>query len=143
MSMMRNQNIVLVVDDDPGMLRGVKRLLREHGYDSILFPSAEASQNHDDFEEAVCIIMDINLKDESGIELRRRLEAAGILVPVIYITGNDNPAVRKTALKAVPARPSENLIAKLRVLREVEPEPMVREIAATTFDRVSGGQASG
>jgi FixJ family two-component response regulator len=100
MSMMRNQNIVLVVDDDPGMLRGVKRLLREHGYDSILFPSAEAFQNHDDFEEAVCIIMDINLKDESGIELRRRLKAAGILVPVIYITGNDNPAVRKAALES-------------------------------------------
>src|SRR5258708_24149520 len=99
MSMMPNQNIVLVVDDDPGMLR-IKRLLREHGYDSILFPSAEAFQNHDDFEEALCIIMDINLKDESGIELRRRLKAAGILVPVIYITGNDNPAVRKAALES-------------------------------------------
>ena len=56
MSMMRNQNIVLVVDDDPGMLRGVKRLLREHGYDSILFPSAEAFQNHDDFEDLHLLI---------------------------------------------------------------------------------------
>jgi FixJ family two-component response regulator len=99
-SIMANRNIVFVVDDDPGMLRGVKRLLREHGYDSILFASAEAFQNHDDFEEALCIIMDINLNDESGIELRRRLEAAGILVPVIYITGNDNPAVRKAALES-------------------------------------------
>jgi len=67
-------------------------------------------------------------------------EAEAVLV---ILVDDDNPAVRKTALKAVPARPSENLIAKLRVLREVEPEPMVREIAATTFDRVSGGQASG
>jgi FixJ family two-component response regulator len=97
---MANRNIVFVVDDDPGMLRGVKRLLREHGYDSILFASAEAFQNNDDFEEALCIIMDINLNDESGIELRRRLTAAGILVPVIYITGNDNPAVRKAALES-------------------------------------------
>ena len=100
MSIMPNRNIVFVVDDDPGMLRGVKRLLRQHGYDSILFASAEAFQNHDDFEEALCIILDINLKDESGIELRRRLKAAGILVPVIYITGNDNPAVRKAALES-------------------------------------------
>jgi FixJ family two-component response regulator len=97
---MANRNIVFVVDDDPGMLRGVKRLLREHGYDSILFASAEAFRNHDDFEEALCIIMDINLNDESGIELRRRLKAARILVPVIYITGNDNPAVRKAALES-------------------------------------------
>ncbi len=44
--------------------------------------------------------MDINLNDESGIELRRRLKAAGILVPVIYITGNDNPAVHKAALES-------------------------------------------
>src|SRR5258707_5551647 len=44
--------------------------------------------------------MDINLNDESGIELRRRLKAAGILVPGIYITGNDNPAVRKAALES-------------------------------------------
>src|SRR5712675_3445261 len=100
MSLLPNRKIVLVVDDDPGMLRGVKRLLREHGYDGVLFPSAEAFQNHNNFEEAFCIILDINLKEESGIELRRRLKAAGISVPVIYITGNDNPAVRKAALES-------------------------------------------
>ena len=97
---MPNRNVVFVVDDDPGTLRGVKRLLREYGYESVLFPSAEALQNHDDFEEAFCVILDINLNDESGIELRRRLKAAGILVPVIYITGNDNPAVHKAALES-------------------------------------------
>src|SRR5258705_14010208 len=97
---MPNRNLIFVVDDDPGMLRGVKRLLREHGYDGVLFPSAEAFQNHNNFEEALCIILDINLKDESGIELRRHLKAAGISVPVIYITGNDNPAVRKAALES-------------------------------------------
>src|SRR5258707_1575542 len=100
MSIMPNRNIVFVVDDDPGMLRGVKRLLREYGYDSLLFPSAEAFENHDDFEEALCIILDINLKDESGIELRHRLKAAGISLPVIYITGNGNTAVRTAALES-------------------------------------------
>ena len=97
---MPNRNVVFVVDDDPGTLRGVKRLLRQYGYDSILFPSAEAFQNHDDFEAAVCVVLDINLNDESGIELRHRLKAAGISVPVIYITANDNPAVRMAALES-------------------------------------------
>ena len=97
---MSNRNVVFVVDDDPGTLRGVKRLLRQYGYDSILFPSAEAFQNHDDFEAAVCVILDINLNDEFGIELRHRLKAAGISVPVIYITANDNPAVRMAALES-------------------------------------------
>jgi len=83
------------------MLTGVKRLLRQHGYDSVLFSSAEAFKNHGDFEKAVCIILDINLNDGlSGIELRHRLKAAGIFVPVIYMTGNDNPAVRMAALQS-------------------------------------------
>jgi FixJ family two-component response regulator len=86
------------MDDDPGMLKGMKRLLREHGYDSVLFPSAEALQTYDDFEEAICVILDINLNGESGIELRHRLKAAGISVPVIYITASDNPATRMAAL---------------------------------------------
>jgi FixJ family two-component response regulator len=95
-----NPNVVFVVDDDPGTLRGVKRLLREYGYESVLFPSAEALQNHEHFEEAFCVILDINLNDESGIDLRNRLKAAGISVPVIYITANDNPATRTAALES-------------------------------------------
>ncbi len=82
------------------MLRGVKRLLREHGYDSVLFASAEAFQNHNDFEKALCVILDINLNDGSGIELRHRLKADWISVPVIYMTGNDNPAVRMAAFQS-------------------------------------------
>ena len=100
MSYMSNRNLVLVVDDDPGMLKGIRRLLRQFAYDALLFPSAEAFKNHTDFEQAVCVILDINLNDGSGIELRHRLKAAGISVPVIYITGNDNPAVRKAALQS-------------------------------------------
>jgi FixJ family two-component response regulator len=95
-----NPNAVFVVDDDPGTLSGVKRLLREHGYESVLFPSAEAFRNHDHFEEAFCVILDINLNDESGIDLRHGLKAAGISLPVIYITANDNPAVRMAALES-------------------------------------------
>ena len=97
---MPNQSVVFVVDDDPDMLRGVKRLLRQYGYDSVLFPSAEALEEHDDFEEAFCIILDINLNGGSGIELRHRLKAAGISVPIIYMTGADNPAVRMAAFQS-------------------------------------------
>jgi FixJ family two-component response regulator len=96
-----NRNLVLVVDDDAATLRAVKRMLRQHGYDSVLFPSTEAFKNHGDFENTVCIILDINLNDgTSGIELRHHLKAAGISVPVIYMTGNDSPAVRMAALQS-------------------------------------------
>jgi FixJ family two-component response regulator len=93
-----NPDVVFVVDDDPGMLMSVKRLLRTNGYDTVLFSSAKAFKDQVDFEDACCVVLDINLGDGSGIELRHRLNDAGISVPVIYITGNDNPAVRKAAL---------------------------------------------
>ena len=97
---MKDRNIVLVVDDDPGVLKGVQRLLRAHAFEPILFSSAEAFKSHTDFEKAACIILDINLQDGSGIELRHRLKAAGNTVPVIYMTGNDTPAVREAALQS-------------------------------------------
>lgn len=81
------------------MLRGVKRLLREHGFEAILFNSAHALRRHDVFD-ACCIILDINLGDGSGIDLRNELKATGILLPVIYITGNDNDATRLAALQS-------------------------------------------
>jgi CheY-like chemotaxis protein len=95
-----HRNLILVVGRRPRMLRGAKRLLREHGFVSVLFASAVAFQNHNDFETALCVILDINLNDGSAIELRRRLKADGVSVPVIYITRNDNPAVRKAALES-------------------------------------------
>ena len=98
MSYMPNRNLVLVVDDDPGMLKCVKRLLLQHAYKPILFSSAQAFKSHIDFDRAACIILDINLPDGSGIELRHRLNAERVSVPVIYMTGNDDPAVRDAAL---------------------------------------------
>jgi FixJ family two-component response regulator len=97
---MPNRNLVFVVDDDAGILNGMRRLLRQYGYDSVLFLSAEAFENHSDPDNAVCIIIDINLGNGSGIELRQRLKASGNSLPVIYMTGNDNPAVRMAALKS-------------------------------------------
>ena len=95
---MPDRKLVLVVDDDLGMLRAVKRLLRQHAYEPILFSSAQDFKSHTDFENAACVILDINLNDGSGIELRHGLNEAGISVPVIYMTGNDDPAVRKAAV---------------------------------------------
>jgi FixJ family two-component response regulator len=76
-------NLVLVVDDDPQMRKGIQRLLRQHAYEPILFSSVQAFKSHADFEKAVCVILDINLTDGSGIELRHDLKASGVSVPVI------------------------------------------------------------
>lgn len=63
--------------------------------------------------------------------------------PVLLTLLDDgDPAVRKLAIRATPAQPSEDLLAKLQVLREVEPEPRVRAIADEAVNRVSGEDTS-
>lgn len=52
----------------------------------------------DSVENADCVILDINMNDGSGIELRNGIKAAAVSVSVIYMTGIDSPAVRKAAL---------------------------------------------
>jgi FixJ family two-component response regulator len=91
------RNLVFVVDDDAMMLKSVARLLRQLGYESMLFPSAEAFANHSDFDGVICVLLDIDLGGVSGIEVRHRLKEANNSVPVIYITGNDSPAVCRAA----------------------------------------------
>lgn len=76
----------------------MQRLLRQHAYRPRVFSTAQEFQNYADIEKAVCIILDINLPDGSGIELRDGLNEAGISVPVIYMTGNEDPAVRRAAM---------------------------------------------
>ena len=70
------QKTVFVVDDDPGMLKGVKRLLRAHGYDCLLFQSGEALEDHGDFEHAICVILDINLILDWGYNRQRAYTGA-------------------------------------------------------------------
>jgi len=72
---------VLVVDDDPGMLRALNRLLCQHGFKPILFSSAEELEQHADIANALCIILDINLNGGSGIDLRHQLKANGVRSP--------------------------------------------------------------
>jgi FixJ family two-component response regulator len=91
---------VFVVDDDPSMRMGMKRLLRQHGFNTTLFDSANALLSQGDFGNAFCVILDINLNGESGIALRLRLADKGVTLPVIYITGNDSEANRAAAIKS-------------------------------------------
>ena len=80
------------------MLKGMRRLLRQHGYETVPFETAKALRDHPDFDQAFCIVLDVNLSDGSGIDLRHQLAEAGVALPVIYITGNDSHATRMAAM---------------------------------------------
>jgi FixJ family two-component response regulator len=91
---------VFLVDDDPAVLRCLQRLLKVHGFSAQAFSSAEAFCASANFDEGLCLVLDIDLPGMSGIELSRRLAASGSTLPVIFITGNDAEPVRKNAIEA-------------------------------------------
>jgi FixJ family two-component response regulator len=76
----------------------MNRLLRGYGFDVTLFESAGALLRYGKFDTAICIVLDIDLGERSGIDARRSLAEQGVTAPVIYITGNDSPANRAAAL---------------------------------------------
>ena len=91
---------VAVVDDDPGMLKGVERLLNAHGFGTAVFTSAEDFLDRGHQCKLNCLVLDVNLGGMSGIELRRELQASGSPLPVVFLTGVDDPATRTAAARA-------------------------------------------
>ena len=96
--MSTRRKLIVVVDDDPSMLKGVQRLLTARGFDTKGFPSAERFLASPARHGAACFLLDIHLDGMSGIELRRRLAAAGCTVPVIFMTAFDDEATRRQAV---------------------------------------------
>jgi FixJ family two-component response regulator len=97
--MMARQIVVIVVDDDAGLLKSVARLLSHHGIENRTFASAEALLESDGVQTATCLLLDIHLGEISGIELQRRLAASGSKLPVIFMTANDEEATRNNAME--------------------------------------------
>jgi FixJ family two-component response regulator len=97
---MGTRRLVIVVDDDPSILRALQRVLHAHGYDTEVFDHVEGFLESAHLAEATCLVLDIHLQHQSGIELRRQLTRSGHSVPVVFITAGDNEITRKSALDA-------------------------------------------
>jgi FixJ family two-component response regulator len=96
--MMAQLTVVIVVDDNAGIVKSVARLLARHGIDSRTFASAEALLESDSVQTATCLLLDIHLGGISGIELRHRFTASKC--PVIFMTADDDEATRNEAMDA-------------------------------------------
>jgi FixJ family two-component response regulator len=92
--------VVGVVENDPGMLKALERLLTAHGFVVEPYVSAEAFLAGAINNEMTCLVLDIDLGGMSGIELRRQLAASGCALPVIFVTALDSPATRQQAMDA-------------------------------------------
>jgi FixJ family two-component response regulator len=78
---------VLVIDDDPDLRTSVGRLLRSVGLEAQLFASISDFLKSDPPEGPTCLVLDVRLPDQSGLDLQRELAAAYRELPIIFITG--------------------------------------------------------
>lgn len=91
--------IVAVVDDDESVRRAISRLLRSFGLESETFPSGEAfldTLSSATSSAFACVIADIQMRGIDGLKLQHRMVQRG--VPIIFVTGNEDAAVREKAL---------------------------------------------
>ena len=91
---------IIVVDDDMSMSQAIERLLAAAGCKARIFASAEDLLQSSSSAGAAVLILDIQLPGMSGLDLCRRLLAAGEVPPVIFITGKDRPGTRDEALRS-------------------------------------------
>jgi FixJ family two-component response regulator len=97
--MTARRTAVSVVDDDESVRESLPDLLREFGYVTRAFDSAESFLTSAAVEETRCLIIDVAMPGMSGPELYRELALRGINVPVIFITARCDDTVRRSLLE--------------------------------------------
>ncbi len=88
---------IAVIDDEDSICRSMSRLLRAAHFQPVTYSSAEAFLTDTNRPKFDCLVLDIQLKGMSGLDLRNRLLAVKNTTPVVFITAHDNPEVRAQA----------------------------------------------
>jgi FixJ family two-component response regulator len=73
------------------------RLLSILGYHTELYASAKEFLDAAMTSEAICLILDIELGEGSGIDLAQELAIAGFKIPIIFMTASTTELVQKRA----------------------------------------------
>lgn len=91
--------IVHILDDDAGVREGLAMLLRSVGLRAEAFADAASFLAGRDADAIGCLILDIRMPGESGLQLLERLPAAGVDLPVVMLTGHGDMAACRRAFK--------------------------------------------
>jgi two-component system, LuxR family, response regulator FixJ len=89
-----------VVDDDPSILRALRRLLGLAGFRVTTFGSGEELLAYDKLGSVDCLVLDIHLDGLSGFDIQERLARRQPATPIVFITAHDDPGTRDRAQRA-------------------------------------------
>ena len=93
------KSTVLIIDDDANLRASVGRLLRSLGQDAQLFESISQFLASDPPDGPACLVLDVRLPGQSGLDLQRELTAANSEIPIIFITGHGDIPMSVQAMK--------------------------------------------
>ena len=90
---------VLIIDDDSALRASVARLLGSLGLDTRQFASISDFLVSDLPDGPTCLVLDVRLPGQSGLDLQRDLAAANRELPIIFITGHGDIPMSVRAMK--------------------------------------------
>jgi FixJ family two-component response regulator len=91
---------IAVVDDDNSVRKALRRLLRSADLDTEMYGSG--SEFLETLQTSVpdCIVLDLQMPEMSGLELQEHLKNRGLSLPVVVVTGHDEPGMQARCLEA-------------------------------------------
>jgi FixJ family two-component response regulator len=91
--------MVFVIDDDVEVRSSIQALLKSAGLHSESFGTAEEFLRNEVPNAPSCLVLDVSLPGVGGLELQRQLADAGVLIPIIFITGHGDIPMTVKAMK--------------------------------------------
>ena len=129
MPLSEKRPLVAVVDDDPAICKAIGRLITKSKFDVVTFTCGQKLLDMLQVRRPNCLLLDLHMPGLSGLDILRAMANAGMKLPVIIITGSDEPRSHAQCLAAgalavllKPLDPAEILRAIDQALRQREPE---------------------
>lgn len=129
-------SLIHIVDDDAQVRAATSFLLSSKGYSTQIYSSGAELMRDADLSRG-CILLDLRMPDEDGLEVQEELLARGISLPVIMVSGHGDIAAAVQAMKLGAVDflekpyPESNLIAAVeRALSLAETQDSKRRAEA-------------
>jgi FixJ family two-component response regulator len=90
---------VIVIDDDPAVRESLGSLLRSVGFQVKLLDSVGEFLSLGRTDGPTCLVLDVRLPGQSGLDFQRELAAARTRLPIIFITGHGDIPMSVQAMK--------------------------------------------
>jgi FixJ family two-component response regulator len=91
---------VALVDDEAPVRVALGRLLRLAGYAVLAYTSGEEFLDSLAARRPDCVLLDVHMPGLTGLQVQARLRAAGLDIPVVFITASDDADLARRALEA-------------------------------------------